>query len=86
VTETLEPDDVKEIQARIEDDPKTPLEIDVKKERVVAGEDEYEASISEAQKEILVEGIWDTTALMRSSLDRAKETYDNLPYTEWQKR
>jgi len=85
-TVTLEPDDVKEIQARIEDDPETPLEIDVKKERVVAGEDEYEASISEAQKEILVEGIWDTTALMRSSLDRAKETYDNLPYTEWQKR
>jgi len=85
-TVTLEPDDVKEIQARIEDDPETPLEIDMEKERVVAGEDEYEASISEAQKEVLVEGIWDTTALMRSSLDRAKETHDNLPYTEWQKR
>ncbi|MDZ7688580.1 MAG: 3-isopropylmalate dehydratase small subunit [Halobacteriales archaeon] len=85
-TVTLEPDDVDEIQTRIEENPDTPLEIDVEKERVVVGEDEYDASISEAQKEALVEGIWDTTALMRTSLDRAKKTYDGLPYTEWQKR
>jgi len=85
-TVELDADAVDEIQSRIEEEPDTPLEIDVEKERVVVGEDEYDAHVSEAQKEALVEGIWDTTALMRSSLDRAKETYDNLPYTEWQKR
>ena len=83
-TVTLDADDVGEIQTRIEEDPETPLEIDVKKERVTVGDDEYGANVSDAQKEALVEGIWDTTALMRSSLDRAKDTHDGLPYTDWQ--
>jgi 3-isopropylmalate/(R)-2-methylmalate dehydratase small subunit len=82
-TVTLDADDVDEIQTRIEDEPDTPLEVDVEKERVVVGGDEYDADVTDAQKEALVEGIWDTTALMRSSLDRAKDTYDDLPYTDW---
>jgi 3-isopropylmalate/(R)-2-methylmalate dehydratase small subunit len=80
---TLDADEVDEIQTRIEDSPDTPLEIDVEKERVVVGDEEYDAEIDDGQKEALVEGIWDTTALMRTSLDRAKETYDDLPYTDW---
>jgi len=82
-TVTLGADEVDEIQARIEDEPEAPLEVDVEKERVVVGGTEYDADVTDAQKEALVEGIWDTTALMRSSLDRAKETYDELPYTGW---
>ena len=82
-TVTLGADEVDEIQTLIEDEPDTPLEVDVEKERVVAGETEYKADVTDAQKEALVEGIWDTTALMRSSLDRAKDTYDDLPYTDW---
>ena len=82
-TVTLDDDEVDEIQTLIEDEPDTPLEVDVEKERVVAGETEYKADVTDAQKEALVEGIWDTTALMRSSLDRAKDTYDDLPYTDW---
>ncbi len=83
-TVTLDAEDVDEIQTRIEEDPETPLEIDVNKERVTVGDDECEANVSDAQKEALIEGIWDTTALMRSSLDRAKDTHDGLPYTDWQ--
>lgn len=82
-TVTLDAEDVDEIQTRVEEEPDTPLEIDVEKERVTVGDDEYEANVSDAQKEALVEGIWDTTALMRGSLDRAKDTYDGLPYTDW---
>jgi 3-isopropylmalate/(R)-2-methylmalate dehydratase small subunit len=82
-TVTLGVDEVDEVQTLIEEEPDTPLEVDVEKERVVAGETEYKADVTDAQKEALVEGIWDTTALMRSSLDRAKDTYDDLPYTDW---
>jgi 3-isopropylmalate/(R)-2-methylmalate dehydratase small subunit len=82
-TVTLDSDEVDEIQTLIEDEPDTPIEVDVEKERVIVGETEYGANVSDAQKEALIEGIWDTTALMRTSLDRAKETYDDLPYTEW---
>lgn len=82
-TVTLDADAVDEIQTRIEDDPEAPLEVNVEKERIIVGETEYNADVSDAQKEALVEGIWDTTALMRSSLDRAKDTYDDLPYTDW---
>jgi 3-isopropylmalate/(R)-2-methylmalate dehydratase small subunit len=82
-TVTLGADEVDRIQTRTEEEPETPLEIDVEKERVTVGEREYDANVSDAQKEALVEGIWDTTALMRTSLDRAKGTYDDLPYTDW---
>jgi len=82
-TAEVDGDDAREIQDTIEEDPDTPIEVRVEDEVVVVGNEEYDAYLDKAQKEALVEGIWDTTAVMRSSLGEVRETYEELPYVDW---
>jgi 3-isopropylmalate/(R)-2-methylmalate dehydratase small subunit len=81
-TVTLDADEVVWIQDTVEGDPGVPLEVDVAKERVAVDGREFEAEIDESQREALLQGIWDTTAVMRSAMDRVEETYASLPYVD----
>jgi len=75
--------DAREIQDTIEENPQLPVEVRVEDEKVVVGDETYGAYLDKAQREALIEGIWDTTAVMRSSLDKTHETYERLPYVDW---
>ncbi|MDY6780251.1 MAG: 3-isopropylmalate dehydratase small subunit, partial [Halobacteria archaeon] len=81
-TVTADHEIVSWIQDEVEDDPDTALEINVVEERVTVGKKTVDIEIDRSQKEALVEGIWDTTALMRSSMDLVQETYEGLPYAD----
>ncbi|MFB6126941.1 MAG: 3-isopropylmalate dehydratase small subunit 2 [Halolamina sp.] len=86
-TATTDADTVAEIQSRIESDPDAGMELDVEKERFVFpdgddGQRETAVSIPDAMREALVEGVWDTTAVMRANLTEAAETAADLPYTD----
>jgi 3-isopropylmalate/(R)-2-methylmalate dehydratase small subunit len=41
-----------------------------------------DVAVDEAQRKALVEGIWDTTALMKSNEEAIRETASSLPYVE----
>ncbi|XGI83824.1 3-isopropylmalate dehydratase small subunit 2 [Halorutilales archaeon Cl-col2-1] len=80
-TVTADHETVDGIQSTVEDDPETPIEIRIQDETVTVGDETVDVGIEPSLKEALLEGIWDTTALMKSNLDEVRETYEELPYT-----
>ena len=73
---------VEELQSFVEADHDAGLELDVESETVVYDGREVGVEIDGAMKEALVEGTWDTTAVMHSNMDRVRETANGLPYVE----
>jgi 3-isopropylmalate/(R)-2-methylmalate dehydratase small subunit len=79
-TATADPETVEWIMEQVEADPALELTIDVKAETVTVGDETLDVTINESQREALLQGIWDTTALMKSYLDEVEETARVLPY------
>ena len=79
---TADHETVTEIQEWIEATPDGDIEIDVADETVTYGDTTVDVNIDDAMKEALVEGIWDTTALMYSNMSKVEATVDGIPYVE----
>jgi len=79
---TADPETVERLQDFVETDPSAGIELDVAEERVVYDHEEVDVSIDESMREALVQGIWDSTTLMRSNMDAVHETAASLPYVE----
>ncbi|MFB6301714.1 MAG: 3-isopropylmalate dehydratase small subunit [Haloferacaceae archaeon] len=71
---------VTDLQDFVEENPHAGLEVDVVEERVVYDGKEVDVTIPEAMREALIRGIWDTTSLFRTNLDKVRETAADLPY------
>ncbi|QUO47040.1 MULTISPECIES: 3-isopropylmalate dehydratase small subunit [Halorubrum] len=71
-----------ELQEWIEANPDGDIEVDVEGETVTYGDTTIDVDVDDAMREALVEGIWDTTALMYSNRSKVDETVDGLPYVE----
>ncbi|MEF8831250.1 MAG: 3-isopropylmalate dehydratase small subunit [Halobacteriales archaeon] len=81
-TVTADPPAVAALQDWIDANPAGEIAVDVAGEAVRYGDREIDASVDEAQRTALVEGIWDTTALMRSNADATERVARELPYVE----
>ncbi|WP_266075840.1 3-isopropylmalate dehydratase small subunit [Haladaptatus caseinilyticus] len=81
-TVTADAETVGELQAFAESNPDAEIEVDVANETVRYGDREVEVNVDDAQRKALVEGIWDTTALMKSNEKAVAETAEKLPYVE----
>ena len=79
-TATAEHETVEWIMEQVEADPALELTIDVEAETVTVGDETVDVSISDAQREALLQGIWDTTALMKSYMDEVEQTANEVPY------
>jgi 3-isopropylmalate/(R)-2-methylmalate dehydratase small subunit len=79
-TATADPETVEWIMEQIEADPTLELTVDVEAETATVGDETIDITINDAQREALLQGIWDTTALMKSYMDDVKQTADSLPY------
>ena len=79
---TTDHETVTELQEWIEANPDGEIDIDVENETVTYGDTTIDVDIDDAMQEALVEGIWDTTALMYSNRSKVEETVDGLPYVE----
>ena len=79
---TTDHETVVELQEWIEANPEGDINIDVEHEEVTYGETTIDVDIDDAMQEALVEGIWDTTALMYSNRSKVEETVAGLPYVE----
>jgi len=79
-TATADHDTVEWIMEQVEADPALELTIDVKAETVAVGDETIDVTINDSQREALLQGIWDTTALMKSYMDEVEQTADRLPY------
>ncbi len=82
-TVTASTEQIATLQEWIQSDPDGTIDIDLEAETVTYGDSDetvIDAGIDEGQRKALVEGIWDTTALMRSNQQVIEATAANLPY------
>ncbi len=79
---TADHETVVELQEWIEANPDGDIEIDVATTTVTYGDTTIDVDIDGAMREALVDGIWDTTALMYSNRSKVDATVDGLPYVE----
>ncbi|MFC4989950.1 MULTISPECIES: 3-isopropylmalate dehydratase small subunit [Saliphagus] len=85
-TITASTEEVGALQAYVEEHPDAEIAIDVDRELVTYGADgedhAIDAAVDTAQRTALTEGVWDTTALMKSNADAVREKARELPYVE----
>ncbi|WP_018258323.1 3-isopropylmalate dehydratase small subunit [Halomicrobium katesii] len=81
-TVTADHETIDALQQWVDDTPDGDIEVDVAAETVSYGGNEIGVSVDSAQRQALVEGIWDTTALMKSNENAIAETADSLPYVD----
>ncbi|WP_336359333.1 3-isopropylmalate dehydratase small subunit [Haladaptatus sp. ZSTT2] len=81
-TLTADHDTVSEIQDWVEANPDEELDVDVAAETVTYGGKTVSVTVDDAQRRALVEGEWDTTALLKSNAKAVAETANALPYME----
>ena len=66
----------------IEANPSAELQVDVAGERVRYDDVTVDAEVDEGQRKALVDGMWDTTALLRSNQAEVRATAEALPYID----
>ncbi|MCU4718359.1 3-isopropylmalate dehydratase small subunit [Halapricum hydrolyticum] len=79
-TVTADHETINALQQWVDDNPDGEIEVDVAAETVRYGSNEISVSVDDAQRQALVEGIWDTTALMKANQNAIQQTADSLPY------
>ena len=77
---TADHETVVALQEWIEAHPDSEIEIDVAAQTVTYGDTTVDVEVDDAQREKLLDGTWDRTALMRTNLDAVRETAESLPY------
>ncbi|WP_227375892.1 3-isopropylmalate dehydratase small subunit [Haladaptatus halobius] len=81
-TVTADGEAIADLQNYVESNPDVEIEVDVAGEAVRYDDREIAANVDDAQRKALVEGIWDTTALMKSNEQAIEETARSLPYVD----
>jgi 3-isopropylmalate/(R)-2-methylmalate dehydratase small subunit len=79
-TLTADHETINALQQWVDDNPDREIEVDVTDETVRYGGQDISVGVDDAQRQALVEGIWDTTALMKSNAETVRETAKSLPY------
>ena len=79
-TVTASAEAIEALQDYVEANPDAEVDIDVEAETVTYDDVTIDADVSEAQRKALVEGVWDTTALMGANAAAVRETARSLPY------
>ncbi len=79
-TVVAEQDTVAAIQEWSDEHPDDPIQVDIENETVTYGERAVDVHVDTAHA--LVDGVWDTTALMTANSETVKETALSLPYID----
>ena len=81
-TVTADQETVEAIQTWVDANPDGDNDVDVADETVTYGDTTVDVTVDDAQRKALVEGIWDTTALMKSNTEAIRKTAESLPYVK----
>ncbi|MEF8780634.1 MAG: 3-isopropylmalate dehydratase small subunit [Haloferacaceae archaeon] len=79
-TVTADKEAIERLQEHVDERPETEIEVDVEDEAVRYDDAVIDADVNEAQRKALVEGVWDTTALMGSNREAVDDVARSLPY------
>ncbi|WP_256392222.1 3-isopropylmalate dehydratase small subunit [Natronoarchaeum rubrum] len=81
-TVTADSETIQDLQDWVDENPDGEIDIDVAAETVTYGDNEIDVTVDDAQRKALVEGVWDTTALMKSNAGAVRDKARELPYVE----
>ena len=81
-TVTADQESIEALQDYVKANPDAAVDIDVAAETITYDDAAIDATVHDAQRKALVDGIWDTTALMKANRNAVAETADSLPYVE----
>ena len=81
-TVTADHETIDALQRWVDDNPDGEIEIDVDSETITYGSNEISVTVDDGQRKALVDGIWDTTALMKANQQAIQETAADLPYVD----
>ena len=79
-TVTADSETVTALQEWVEENPDGEIDVDVEAETVTYGDQTVDVTVDNAQRRALVDGVWDTTALMKSNAGAVREKAESLPY------
>ncbi|MFB6309233.1 MAG: 3-isopropylmalate dehydratase small subunit 2, partial [Haloarculaceae archaeon] len=81
-TVTADAETIERLQDYVDENPDAEIDIDVAEETVTYDGTTVDVTVSEGQRKALVDGIWDTTALMKANQNEIERTAADLPYVE----
>jgi 3-isopropylmalate/(R)-2-methylmalate dehydratase small subunit len=81
-TVTADHETIDALQRWVDDNPDGEIEIDVDSETITYGSNEISVTVDDGQRKALVDGIWDTTALMKANRQAIRATAADLPYVD----
>ncbi|CCQ32537.1 3-isopropylmalate dehydratase small subunit protein [Halorhabdus tiamatea SARL4B] len=81
-TVTADHETIADLQDWVEANPDGEIDIDVAGETITYGDRTVDVTVDDAQRKALVEGIWDTTALMSANENEIDRTAQSLPYVQ----
>jgi 3-isopropylmalate/(R)-2-methylmalate dehydratase small subunit len=79
-TVTADQETIEDLQDFVDENPDAEIDIDVAAETVTYDGTTVDVTVDEGQRKALVDGIWDTTALMKANQQAISETAEGLPY------
>ena len=81
-TVTADEQSIAELQDFIDANPDEMIAVDVADETVTYGNEVIDATIDDAHRGALIEGAYDTTAVMRSNFEATRSVAESLPYVD----
>ena len=81
-TVTADSETIQDLQAWVDENPDEAIDIDIEAEEVTYGDETIDVTVDEAQRKALVDGVWDTTALMKSNAGEVRKKAEELPYVD----
>jgi 3-isopropylmalate/(R)-2-methylmalate dehydratase small subunit len=81
-TVTADHEAIVDLQEWIDEHPDGEIHVDIESETVSYGDTTVEATTDDAPRRALKEGVWDTTALMKSNADAVADKAAALPYID----
>ena len=79
-TVTVSEKDIQQLMKSVEENPKTEYSIDLASKTLTYGKITVAIDLPDTSRTALMQGSWDSTALLRSNLAQVKETAAKLPY------
>ncbi len=79
-TVTVSEKDIQQLIKSVEENPKTEYSIDLESKTLTYGKITVAIDLPDTSRTALMEGSWDSTALLRANLAQVKQTAAKLPY------
>ena len=77
---TASPDDIQQVMGLVEEDPTATIEVDLEQQRLTVEGRSVPLSLPTSTRTALVQGYWDSTAVLAANMEKARQTAARVPY------